>query len=50
MDRIAVYRRQPDFFVVQENCLGDDRSRCDNMPVGQNQATLCIDDKAGRLA
>ena len=50
MDGIAVNRCQANLFVIQEYCLGHNRSRSDNVPVGQDQAAFRVDDESCRLA
>jgi len=50
MDRIAIDRVQLHFFTIQEGRLGRDRTRSDDVAVGENQDTLCIHHKAGGLS
>ena len=50
VDRVAVDRAQFDFLAVLEDRGRDHGPRRHDVPVGQDQAALGIDDEAGRLA
>lgn len=49
MDGVAVDGVYGDFFVVVKDRLGGDGAARHNMAIGQDDAALGIDDKAGRL-